>query len=73
MVQRQRPSTPKPKEVIRARTDNRPLGFQYAEVLEDAESKGSRRLLDHVISACEQCVGNLEVEDLGRFEVDYQL
>ncbi len=44
-----KPRTPTPKEVIRERTDNRPLGFQYAEVLhlrkavEDAESKGTSR------------------------------
>ena len=42
-----KPSTPTPKEVIRERRDNKPLGFQYAEVLhlrkavEDAESKGT--------------------------------
>jgi hypothetical protein len=42
-----RPRTPTPKEVIRERTDKRPLGLQYAEVLhlrkavEDAESKGT--------------------------------
>jgi hypothetical protein len=44
-----KPRTPKPKEVVRERTDNRLLGFQYAEVLhlrkavEDAENKGTSR------------------------------
>jgi hypothetical protein len=45
-----KPRTPTPKEVIRERTDDRPLGFQYAEVLhlrkavEEAEGKGTSRV-----------------------------
>ena len=45
-----KPRTPTPKEVIQERTNNRPLSFQYAEVLhlrkavEDAESKPTSRV-----------------------------